>query len=53
MVLCVLCPGTSEGSAGSGSCFTASQKKGPRLKSLPTDWEKPGIEPATPGLQDI
>ena len=22
------------------------------LKSHPTDWEKPGIEPATPGLQD-
>ena len=23
------------------------------LKSHPTDWEKPGIEPATPGLQDV
>ena len=23
------------------------------LKSHQTDWEKPGIEPATPGLQDI
>ena len=23
------------------------------LKSHPTDWEKPGIEPTTPGLQDI
>ena len=23
------------------------------LKYHPTDWEKPGIEPATPGLQDI
>ena len=23
------------------------------LKSHPTDWEKPGIEPATPGLQDF
>ena len=22
------------------------------LKSHPTDWEKPGIKPATPGLQD-
>ena len=22
------------------------------LKSHPTDWEKPGIEPATPGLQE-
>ena len=23
------------------------------LKSHPTDWEKPGIKPAIPGLQDI
>ena len=23
------------------------------LKSHPTDWEKPGIEAVTPGLQDI
>ena len=23
------------------------------FKSHPTDWEKPGIEPATPGLQGI
>ena len=23
------------------------------LKSHPTDWEKLGMEPATPGLQDI
>ena len=27
--------------------------RGIGLKSHPTDWEKPGIEPATPGLQDI
>ena len=26
---------------------------GSDLKSHPTDWEKPGIEPTTPGLQDI
>ena len=26
---------------------------GNSLKSHPTDLEKPGIEPATPGLQDI
>ena len=38
---------------GSGSDFKASQKTGHGLKSHPTDWEKPGIEPATPGLQDI
>ena len=28
-------------------------RRGNGLKSHPTDWEKPGIEPATPGLQDI
>ena len=48
MLFVVLCPGTPEGSTGSGSGFKASQKTG-----HPTDWEKPGIEPATPGLQDI
>ena len=45
----VLCPGTPEGSTGSGSGFKASQKTGNGLKSHPSDWEKPGIEPATPG----
>ena len=29
------------------------RRQGHRLKSHPTDWEKPGIEPATPGLQYI
>ena len=29
------------------------RRRGIGLKSHPTDWEKPGIEPATPGLQDI
>ena len=53
MLFVVLCPGTPEGSTGSGSGFKASQKMGNGLKSHPTDWEKPGIEPATPGLQDI
>ena len=38
---------------GSGSGFKASQKTGNGLKSHPTDWEKPGNEPASPGLQDI
>ena len=28
-----LCPGTPEGSTGSGSGFKASQKTGPQLKS--------------------
>ena len=53
MLFVVLCPGTPEGSTGSGSGFKASQKTGNRLKSHLTDWEKPGIEPGTPGLQDI
>ena len=29
------------------------RRRGNSLKSHQTDWEKPGIEPATPGLQDI
>ena len=45
MLFVVLCPGTPEGSTGSGSGFKASQKTGQRLKVSPTDWEKPGIEP--------
>ena len=53
MLFVVLCPGTPEGSTGSGSGFKASQKTGQRLKVSSTDWEKPIIEPATPGLQDI
>ena len=53
MLYVVQCPGTPEGSTSSGSGFKASQKTGNGLKSHPTDWEKPGIEPATPGLQDI
>ena len=47
------CGRSTEGSTNSGSGFKASQKTGYGLKSHPTDWEKPGIEPATPGLQDI
>ena len=29
------------------------RRRGNGLKSHPTDWEKPGIVPAIPGLQDI
>ena len=29
------------------------RKRGHDLKSHPTDWEKPGIKPGPPGLQDI
>ena len=32
MLFVVLCPGTLEGSSGSGSGFKASQKTGQRLK---------------------
>ena len=32
MLFVVLCPGTPEGSTGSGSGFKASQKTGKRLK---------------------
>ena len=63
MVFVVLCPGTPEGSTGCGSGFKAQpavvlvlkrlRRRVNGLKSHPTDWEKPGIEPATPGLQDI
>ena len=49
----VLCPGAPEGSTSSGSGFKRLRKRGNGLKAHPTDWEKPGIEPATPGLQDI
>ena len=49
MLFVFFCPGTPEGSTGSGSGLKASQKTGQWL----TDWEKPGIDPATPGLQDI
>ena len=46
-------PEASEVLIGSGSGFRASQETGHGIKSHPTDCEKPGIEPATPGLQDI
>ena len=29
------------------------RRRGKGFKSYPTEWEKPGIEPATSGLQDI
>ena len=53
MLFVVLCHGTHKGSTSSGSGFKASQKTGKQLKFSPTDWEKPGSELATPGLQDI
>ena len=53
MLFVVLCPGTPEGSTGSVLVLKRLKGWGNGLKSHPTDWEKPGIEPATPGLQDI
>ena len=53
MLFVVLCPGTPEAPTGSGSGFKRLRRRGNGLKSHLTDWEKPGIEPATPGLQDI
>ena len=48
-----VCPGTPKDSTGSGFGFKASQKTRPRLKVSSDRLEKPRIEPATPGLQDI
>ena len=53
MFFVVECPGALGGSTGSGSGFKPSQKKGHGFKSHPMDWKKPGIEPATLGLQCI
>ena len=33
--------------------FKHFRKRGHGFKSHPTDWEKPGIKPGPPGLQDI
>ena len=48
-----LCPGTPEGSTGSGSGFKSSQKTEPRLKASSDRLGEAEIEPATLGLQDI
>ena len=53
MVLVFFMSRSTLSSTGSGSDFKASQKTGHGFKSHLTDWEKPGIEPATPGLQDL
>ena len=45
MFYCGFLSRSTQGSNGSGSGFKVSQK------SHPTDWGKPGIDPATPGLQ--
>ena len=53
MFLVGLCLGASKGSTSSGSGFEVSKKTDHGFNSHSTDWEKPGIEPATPGLQGI
>ena len=53
MLFVVSCPGTLEGSNSSVSGFKASQKMGKRLKVSSDRLREAGIEPATPGLQDI
>ena len=47
-----LCPGAPEGSPAVFLVLKRHRRQGHSLKSHPTDWEKPGIEPATSGLQD-
>ena len=50
MIFVVLCPGTPEGSTGSGSGFKASQKTGQRLKvSSHRLGEARGLSPHTGG----
>ena len=46
MILVVLCPGTGEGSTGSGSGFKAFQKTGQWLKVSSDRLGEAGIEPA-------
>ena len=48
----VLCPEASEGSPAVVLILKRLRRRGHGLKSHPKDWEKPGIETATPGLHD-
>ena len=50
MLFVVLCPGTPEGSTGSGSGFKASQKTGQRLKVSSDRLGKAGNRTCDPGL---
>ena len=52
-VFVVLCPGAPEGSPSVVLVLKRLRRQGNSLKSHPTYWEKPGIKPATPGLQEI
>ena len=53
MFFVVLCPGAPEGSPAVALFLKRLRRRGHSFKYHPTDWEKPGIEPATNGLQDI
>ena len=47
-----LCLGAPKGSPAVVLILKHDSRRGDGLKSHTTDWEKPGMEPATPGLQD-
>ena len=47
----VLCPGTPKAQPAVVLVLKRLRRRGNGLKSHPTDWEKPGIEPATPGYK--
>ena len=53
MVLWFKCPGTPKAQWAVVLVLKRLRRRDHSLKSHPTDWEKLGIEPATPGLQDI
>ena len=53
MVLWFKCPGTLKAQLAEVLVLKRLRRQNHSLKSHPIDWEKPGIEPATPGLQDI
>ena len=53
MVFVVLCPGIPKAQPAVVLVLKRLRRRVNGLKSHPTDWEKPGIEPATPGLQGI
>ena len=53
MLFVVLCPGIPKAQPAVVLVLKRLRRRGNALKFHPTDWEKPGIEPATPGLQDI
>ena len=53
MVLWFLCPRAPIGLPAVVMILKGLRRLCHSLKSPPTDWEKPEIEPATPGLQGI